>query len=1156
MVLRAKRLLAARLRTRSQGIALEVLCFLVFGFWIASWAATEPDEDRSEDFVRMGDEAFRAGRYSAAVDLYRSAVSQDGANFPARLKLIELLARLAGREEEARREVDIALGRTDLAAEEIRRIADICLKNGFPDKAILAFQSVLTLCPEDGASLEGLVLVLLSEKKTDEAKQAVESYSSNAGASMEGLEQVGASCLGRIKYDLARTVYEAILSRDERHPEGLLGVSRCLIGAGHLPEADERLSQAAEWHPEHAEIWTAWGEVLLRKGEYEKAGQAFQKALSVAPEGEDAAVGYADVFRATGRYSEARESLERALKRSPDSAALRVSLGNLLDEVGEDSSARRQFEEALESRPGYPEALFGLGRLLLESGKREAGVEQLHRLYDFWDARVADLDAIEARDMIAVAAGCSLTDNPQDAVSVLERALKKDPTNTEALLWEARLFLERHQPGDARRELSKLLSINPHHAEGHAELAAIYSANGEYDLAAESCEKALETNPNLVRALDVLSSIQLLDFQYTSAEETARKALEVNRRSLSSLSHLASCFYQQRKKEAYEEIRKTVFEINPTYSEFYSIVALGCEQKRRNEEAMELLQKAIALRPDDAAAHTKMGALLMREGEEEQAEGYLRKSYRLDPYNPRTTNFINLLEHMKREFVSCRTEHFLLRWEKDKGRVLERFLPEHVEEVYGEVCGEFGYEPRNPTLIEIFESHDQFSARIVGLPFIATVGASLGKVVAMDSPKSGAFDWKDVLRHEFVHVVNLQQTTMQIPFWLTEGLATLHEDSPLPPEWDRLLQRMLYLGEIIPLKELNSYFTRPRTQLHKQAAYAESRLICQYLYDEFGPEVVRKRISLYGENISTEEVLRQALSLSIEEFESKTAEYIFAAAREQRIAPLFLPGDGERIGQLVSERPEDPLLEVARARLLAEEALRARPPDPGKLDTATRILTEVIEKEPTARGAYASLAGIHLFREGYAEALDAGQKALAIDEKDFLARRYLGFTYQRMNEPQKAIEELQKAAELYPRAAEVWLTLQALCAKEKDEAGTAHALEGRLRANPKDVPALMTIAQTCLANGDHPKATELLTRGLRCNLYDGELYRLLVDAYEGMGKWKTARPCAEIGAEAAYIGAASLVPYQREKVVSLLKLALELNPEHERARALQRQLAQ
>jgi cellulose synthase operon protein C len=1118
MVSQAKRFSSSGFPKKSVVIALEVLFFLVSGLVVPPCAATELEERSSGDLVRLGDEAFETARYSAAVDLYRSAVSLDEANFTARMKLMELLARLAGREDEARREMDVALGIKSLGADELRRIADICLKHGFPDKGAMALQAVLTLCPEDVSSLERFIVLLLSQKKMEEARRALEAYCSDAGAAIEGLEAIGTRCLARLRYDLAGIAYEAILSREERNVAGLVGVSRGLVGMGRLSEAIEKLSQAAEWHPEHGEIWTALGELLERRGEYDEAEQAFERALSLAPDSEDAAVGYAEVFRATGRHAEARELLERALKTSPGSAGLRVSLADLLADVGEESSARQHYEKALEVSPGYPRAVLGFGRILLKSGQVEAAQAKLHRLYDFWDAHVADLDGMETRDMIAVAVGCALTDNPQDAITVLERALKKDPTNTEALLWEGRLFQERHQPGDAARELSKLLKINPRHAEAHAELAVINLNTARYELATELCGKALETNPKLIRALDVLSSIQLLDFQYEAAEETARKALDVNPRSLSSLSHLASCFYQQRKKDAFEEVRRKVFELNPMYSEFYSIVARGCEEKRRNEEAMELLKDAIALRPDDAAAHTKMGILLMREGEEEQAESYLRKAYRLDAYNPRTTNFINLLDHMKRDFVSHRTEHFLIRWDKEKGRVLERFLPDYLEEVYRDVCGEFGYEPRNPTLIEIFDSHDQFSARIVGLPFIATVGASLGKVVAMCSPKMGAFDWRDVLRHEFVHVVNLQQTNMQIPFWFTEGLATLHEDSPPPAEWDGLLQRMLYLGQTIPLNELNSYFTRPRTQRHKQAAYAQSWMICEYLYDEFGRDVVRNMVSLYGQNASAEEILRRELSLTVAEFEQRTAEHIFATAREQRIAPLFLPGDGEVIAQLVSERPEDPLLKVAQVRVFVEEALRAAPPrsakSVAKLDEAVQILLEVIEQTPCARGACSTLAGIHLLRENYPEALDAAQKALAADPNDFLARRCLGFTYQRMNESREAIQELEKAAQLYPRAAEVWVALQALYSKEEDKAGTIRAIEGRLRANPRDVAAVKALGTKYLANRQYKKAVEVAENGIRLNLYDPELYGLLVDAYEGTGKWKTARRYAEVAAAA------------------------------------------
>ena len=60
---------------------------------------------------------------------------------------------------------------------------------------------------------------------------------------------------------------------------------------------------------------------------------------------------------------------------------------------------------------------------------------------------------------------------------------------------------------------------------------------------------------------------------------------------------------------------------------------------------------------------------------------------------------------------------------------------------------------------------------MVGLPFIGTVGACAGKMVALTSPGELAekYNWARVLRHEFMHVLNLQQTDFNIPHWFTEG---------------------------------------------------------------------------------------------------------------------------------------------------------------------------------------------------------------------------------------------------------------------------------------------------------------------------------------------------------------------------------------------------
>ena len=58
----------------------------------------------------------------------------------------------------------------------------------------------------------------------------------------------------------------------------------------------------------------------------------------------------------------------------------------------------------------------------------------------------------------------------------------------------------------------------------------------------------------------------------------------------------------------------------------------------------------------------------------------------------------------------------------------------------------------------------------------------------MDQP----FNWARVMKHEFVHVLNLQQTNFNVPHWFTEALAVLNENTPRPEMWDRLLATRVF----------------------------------------------------------------------------------------------------------------------------------------------------------------------------------------------------------------------------------------------------------------------------------------------------------------------------------------------------------------------------
>ena len=154
-----------------------------------------------------------------------------------------------------------------------------------------------------------------------------------------------------------------------------------------------------------------------------------------------------------------------------------------------------------------------------------------------------------------------------------------------------------------------------------------------------------------------------------------------------------------------------------------------------------------------------------------------------DPFNVRVSNALKVLHHLEK-YTTLTTEHFELRYDPNHDKFLIRYLTKYLEEIYAELTQKFNYKPKDRILIEVFNTHDMFSGRVVSLPDLHTIGACTGRMVAMVSPRGKGiakpFNWSRVLRHELVHIFNLEQTHFQVPHWYTEGLAVMNEGFPRP----------------------------------------------------------------------------------------------------------------------------------------------------------------------------------------------------------------------------------------------------------------------------------------------------------------------------------------------------------------------------------------
>ncbi len=152
---------------------------------------------------------------------------------------------------------------------------------------------------------------------------------------------------------------------------------------------------------------------------------------------------------------------------------------------------------------------------------------------------------------------------------------------------------------------------------------------------------------------------------------------------------------------------------------------------------------------------------------------------------------------------------------------------------------------------------------MVGLPNVGTVAACAGKVVSMQSPgdAKAPFNWARVLRHEFVHVVNLQQTSFSVPHWFTEALAVYNEELSRPESWKRLLAEALQKDRLFDLDTINTGFVRPKSSGEWNLAYCQAELYAQYMLDRFGEGALAKMLAAYADNHTTTAAIERSFGV-------------------------------------------------------------------------------------------------------------------------------------------------------------------------------------------------------------------------------------------------------------------------------------------------------
>ena len=337
------------------------------------------------------------------------------------------------------------------------------------------------------------------------------------------------------QFDKAEIEYLKVLQIAPANPVAFTRLGFIYQDQGRFPQALLFLKRAAELDPENPELRLKLCLTELSLLEFKNAREDASRLLQKQPGQEDALLVLAETTFSLKDVQDTTAQIETLRKQDKDRPGYHLAVGTLYFRQGQLSNAAPEFDRALSLDPKLPATHLALGNLYWmgndlvradQSFKTAADLSPLRsprRLkYAEFKLKTGSLD--DAKKLLE-----DLTHNApdylpawnylaqvafaerrfDDAAALLQKVLARDRINYDATLLDANVKLNKNQIPQAIDQLLSLSKTYEQAPDIQLRLGQIYLLNGDNAKAEASFKRALSLSPNFPDAIIALADLSI-----------------------------------------------------------------------------------------------------------------------------------------------------------------------------------------------------------------------------------------------------------------------------------------------------------------------------------------------------------------------------------------------------------------------------------------------------------------------------------------------------------------------------------------------------------------------------------------------------------------------------------------------------------------------